>query len=209
MSTKLPLLLALLATADAAAPPLAPHTDQGVTIDVPQDWKVLVKNTGGMHNVTMSAGITTSITMYWYDYAPGATPDIVLDILVGTVHDQLPIGDIVEQGREWIPGLSNPWELVRGKRANAEVTAMGIPMKVGMVTILDQPNGRMAAAFLVAPPETYQELGGTQLLTDVVASFRLQADPPLPTPAWYWDATPPDAIARAVATVADAGAVTP
>jgi hypothetical protein len=209
MPPKLPLLLALLATADAAPPPLLAHQESGVTIDVPKDWKVLVKNAAAIHNVTMSAGITTSFTMYWYDYAPGATPDIVLDILVKTVHEKLPIGDITEKSRTWIPGLANPWELVRGKQADAEVSAMGIPMKVGMATVLDQPNHRMLAAFLVAPPESYAEIGGVTYLTDIVRSFALDADPVKPTPAWYWDCKPPAAIARPGPEAVASGAAQP
>lgn len=177
----------------APLPDVAPHTEQGVHVDVPVSWKVLVKPDS--HNVTISQGIATTITMYWYDYKPGVSLDLMLDILVKTVKQNIPVGELTEINREPVPHLADDWDVKRGRIMNGKVDAMGYTMNVGAVTIIDESTHRIMAAFLVAPPETYAEIGGATLLATVVESLWLDADAPRPAPGWWWNATPPASLA--------------
>lgn len=191
-----PLLTALLHTATPARaelPPLETREQHGVYVDAPSGWKLLVKK--GIRNVTLSSGLATNITLYWYDYKAAVTPDVMLGILLKTLREQLPVGEVTELNREILPGTA-PHDLIRGERMNAEVAVgalgFGITMKLGFVTMVDQPNGRILAAVLLAPPEDYGRLQGVDLLSEVVRTFHLSEDAPEPTPAWWWWAdTPP------------------
>jgi hypothetical protein len=65
-----------------------------------------------------------------------------------------------------------------------------------MIALIDQPAQRMFAGFLLAPPDTFADLGGAALLTEVTLGFRLEEEPADPAPAWWWAAAPPPALAR-------------
>ncbi|MCB9681009.1 MAG: hypothetical protein H6733_06010 [Alphaproteobacteria bacterium] len=190
-------LLALLTLGTPAAhadtPAMEAHERGGVHVVTPEGWKVLIDPE--IHNITASAGITTTITMYWYDWQPGITLDEMLDILVKTVNQTLPIGEAHELDRGTVPGMDTPWAPIRGKRMNAEVVALGYTMKLGLVTIIEEDARRVSAAFLVAPPEEFGKLDGLDLLTDVVRSLALDTDPPLPWPAWWSRLETPPALA--------------
>ncbi|MCB9663290.1 MAG: hypothetical protein H6732_04195 [Alphaproteobacteria bacterium] len=190
------LIAAVTLLAHAAPPELTPTTDGRVTIDAPAEWKVLVKDRPQMHNVTISGGLSTTVTLYWYPLQQGVTHDLLLDVLMETVNDTLPLGEATELSRHEVPGMD---DRVNAKQLHAEVTAgigpLAVTMKVGAVTLIDQPASRVVAAFLVAPPPTYEELDGIETLTTIVRSLRLSDDPLRPMPAWWWGAEPPELLA--------------
>lgn len=187
-------LLFLLTPAEAAPPARVLTAESGVVIEVPVDWKLLVKPEAS--NITMSSGLATTMTMYWYPYKAGATPDIVLDVLIKTVNQQLPIGKATEVSREAMPGLEGPHDTRRGKRMRATVDAMGYTMTVSMAALIDTSSQRMLAGFLLAPPDTFDDMDAMGSLTEIVESFHLAEDPLLPAPAWWWGAAPPAALVR-------------
>lgn len=192
----------LLATpATAAPPPLEPLKEGEVMLSVPTGWKALVK--ADVHNVTLSKGLATTVTLYWYDLQKGVTNDILMNVLIDTVNDTLPIGQAKELDRAPLPGFEHPKDLQRGMQMNAEVTAgvgpIAYTMKVGAVTLIDEPAQRVIAAFVVAPPEEYAAIDALPTLGAIVTSLHLATDPLLPIPSWWWNATPPEAIAMAPA----------
>lgn len=188
------MVLLALAVALAAPPPLVPTTEGGLVLPVPEGWKLQAKRAAG--NVTLSADLTTTATLFWYPYRSLATPDLMLDIVLETVNDMLPIGTASEDSRAGLPGYVGPHLPRRAALSNAHVTVLGYRMDVAMIALIDQPAQRMFAGFLLAPPDTFAELDGAALLTEITLRFRLEEDPPEPVPAWWWDAAPPPALAR-------------
>ncbi len=184
--------------AHAAPPTLVPTTESVVTVAVPEGWKLLTSVE--QHNITMSADITTTLTLYWLPYR-WVPPDAVLNVLVKTVNEQLPVGELEETKREPLPGFEERFALQRGRLLHGEVNALGYTMKVASAALVDEAHQRVVAAFLLAPPETYAQLDGANLLADVVGSFHLASDPLLPVPGWWWGREVPAAL-RAPATAA-------
>lgn len=190
------LLAAVVLTAHAAPPDLTPTTEGRVTLSAPAEWKVLVKDRPQLHNVTISGGLSTTITLYWYPLQQGVTHDLLLDVLMDTVNDALPIGEVKELSRNDVAGMDSE---VNAKQLHAEVTAgMGpltYTMKVAALTLIDRPSSRVVAAFLVSPPEVYADLDGMGTLTAIARSLHLADDPLRPLPAWWWAASPPELLA--------------
>jgi hypothetical protein len=187
----IPLVLAL---AVAAPPPLAPTTEGGLVLPVPEGWKLHAKREAGQ--VTVSAGLTTTATLFWYPYRPLATPDLMLDIVLSTVNDMLPIGTATEDDRAALPGFDAPHLPRRAAVSRAHVTVLGYRMDVAMIAVVDRSAQRLLAGFLLAPPETFAELDGVDLVTELAVRFRLAEDPVEPVPGWWWEAAPPPAVAR-------------
>lgn len=183
-------------TAAAAPPPLETRTASTVTVDVPVEWKLLADVE--KHNVTMSKDLATTLTLYWLPYR-WVPPDAVLAVLVDTVNKQLPVGELKEIDRAPMPGFEERFALQRGRVMRAEVSAMGYTMNVALAALVDEAHQRVLAGFLLAPPETFVELSAPDTLVDVVRSFHLEGDPPLPVPGWWWGREVPEALRAAPA----------
>lgn len=189
------LLAALLWSAPALAKPtLEPVDDKGVHLMAPAEWKVLIQPS--KKNVTLSSGLASQMFVNWYELFPRIHPTAVLDILITTVNQQLPIGTATDLGREPFAALGDPWAARRGMIMRAEVKALGYAMKLGCVAVIDEPNQRFVAAFVLMPPDVYESDDGLGTLADVTTSFHLDSDPPLPEPGWWFYATtPPELLA--------------
>lgn len=162
-------------------------------LPVPEGWKLHPKRDAGQ--VTVSAGLTTTATLFWYPYRSLATPDLMLDIVIEALDDMLPIGTATEDTRAPLPGFDAPHLPRRAAVSRAHVTVLGYRMEVAMIALVDRSAQRLLAGFLLAPSDTFADLDGAGLVTELAVRFRLAEDPPEPVPGWWWDAAPPTAVA--------------
>jgi hypothetical protein len=180
-------LLALLTA--SATPPMTDVHEDGIAVRAPDSWRVLVDPEA--RNITMSKGLFTSITMYWYRFRKGATHDVVLDIVLNTTRDSLPIGSAEELSRTVSPDGQTA-ELV------AEYSLLGYRMNIGVVSLLDEPRDRIVAAVLLSDPTSFASLDAMNLLDEVARSLHLDddprylPDPRAPGPELVWRAVPED-----------------
>lgn len=182
-------LILLLLCPALAAPPMVDHDSDGVHVRVPESWQILVDTDA--NNVTASKGLITNVTMYWYPYKEGITHDIMLNIVLRSTNESLPLGEAVELNR----GQSDDGSL---GHLEAEYRLLGYTMKIGVVTRFDAYLDRVVAAVLVADPVGFERLDGIGMLEEIASSLslasdpRYKPDPRAPGPEWVWAPIPED-----------------
>jgi hypothetical protein len=160
--------LTLAGTARAEQVVLVPHEGAGMRVDAPEGWKVLLSP--DERTATLSAGIVTSISLYWYGFKPLADNDDIVDTLLRVTNENLPLGHITEVSRG--PTLDG-----RAVAAHGVYSLLGYQMHVGLVGMNDAAHDRLVAAVLVADPISWLSLSGLDTLARVVDSLASDDDP--------------------------------
>lgn len=156
------------AASPAAEPSYTLHAEGGVRVEAPVDWKVLLSP--AERTATLSSGIATSLSLYWYPYKPLVDNDDVVDTLLRVSNENLPFGSITERSRG--PALAG-----RAVAAHATFRFWGYQMQVGVIGMNDAPHDRLVAAILVTDPLTWSSLSALDLLAHVVHSLASEHDP--------------------------------
>jgi hypothetical protein len=158
-----------LAVAPATAgepPPLLPHVDQGVHVAVPDGWKPLVLASD--HQLTLSSGLVSSVTLFWYDAKPNADARI-LDEVLRVTSENLWFGSATEVSRTTFPEFG-------ASGMHAVVRVLGYVMPMGIVIVNDALLDRLVVAVLVTDPWSFESWDGVALAAQVASSLWLDGD---------------------------------
>lgn len=159
--------------AQAARPPLTALEEGGIHLGVPDGWDPLVDLE--QNNALFSQGMYTHLTMYWFVWRPGVTPDVLADSVWDVMDAQIPFGTIAREGRSRTPdGLS--------LRQRGTYRLLGYGLTLGLVARTVPSHGRAVVAILVSDPDGFDALDGFGLVDDVVEALDLPTDPPGPWP---------------------------
>jgi hypothetical protein len=164
----LPLSLSLgVALAIAGEPPpLHAHVEQGVHVGVPEGWKPLVLPSD--HQLTLSSGLVSSLTLFWYDAKPNADARI-LDEVLRVTDENLWLGSATEVSRQAFPDIG-------GSGMHAVVRVLGYVMPMGIVIVNDALLDRLVVAVLVTDPWSFESWDGLTLAAQIAGSLWMDGD---------------------------------
>jgi hypothetical protein len=157
-------VIALSISVARAMPSMETRVQDGVTIDVPAGWKLLV--TSDEHNLVTSRDAYTQITLHWYPYREGASLDKMTDKLIEVTNRSLKVGSYEESRR---------YNVVDGRgmlSTGRWVGPLGFSLALGFSTILDPARGRIVSAVFFTSPESWAEMEGANVLVAVSNGLR-------------------------------------
>ncbi|HMV67003.1 MAG TPA: hypothetical protein PKA64_09145 [Myxococcota bacterium] len=162
------LSVAALSPAAQASPTLTTRSEAGVTFSAPEGWKALV--TADERSIVLSRDAFTTLYVKWHPYKEGASLDKMLDKMVQVTNDSLPAGSATETSRGDI--LGGKGKVAVGSYKNI----IGYQMALGWGVVSDPGRGMILTGVLLSSPDGFNEIGGKELITQVLAS--LQAPKP-------------------------------
>ena len=142
--------------AGGIGPALVPYGDAQVSLQVPQGWKVTVDQAQGLVMVAQDPARSDGAWLA-LRVTQAATEDALLDAVIA----QLGAGAVVID-RSPLPGGA-------GKRLVADVTAQGMPLRVGAVAVAGQ--GAAVVGMLMSRQDAFAGLGGTDLVARVLSTM--------------------------------------